>query len=75
MRSYKIKLHGCIVWNAQNTVFGSKRSAWYVAHSGHLNLETQTTFWDGNVFLRQRRHFMEPDRKIPEFNGVPKEKL
>jgi len=24
---YKVKLNGCIVWNAHNTVFGSKRSA------------------------------------------------
>jgi len=43
-----------------------------VAHSGHLNLEIQTAFWDRNGFLRQKRHFVEPDRKIQSLTAFRK---
>jgi len=66
---------GCVkmavyVSNAHNTVFGSKRSRLLVAHRGHLKLEIQTAFWHKNGFLKQRRYFVEPDRKFLEINGV-----
>jgi len=39
-------IDGCIVWNAHNTVFGSKRSA-YGSHSGHLNLTRSPAIAEG----------------------------
>jgi len=46
-----------------------------VAYSGLLNLEIKTAFWDRNGVLKHKRQCVEADRKIPEFNGVPKVKL
>ena len=58
------------------TIQYSARSArLMVAYSVHLNLEIKTAFWDRNGVLKHKRQCVEADRKIPEFNGVPKVKL
>ena len=64
----KGKLDGCIVWNAHNTIFGSKPSAYGGTQRPPKSRNT-------NRFLRNKRHFVEPHPKIPEYNGVPKVKL
>jgi len=70
----KSELDGCIVWNAHNTVFGLKRSAYGGTQRPPKSRNTNR-FWDRNGFLIQKRHFVELDRKIAEFNIVPKVKL
>jgi len=64
----QLVLDGCIEWNAHNTVFGSKRLAYGGTQQPPKSRNT-------NCFLRQKRHFVEPDRKIPEFNSILKVKF
>jgi len=58
-----------------STIQYSARSArLMVAHSGQINLEIRIAVLHRNGFLREQRHFFEPDRKIPECSGVLKVK-
>jgi len=70
-----MELDGCIVSNAHNTVFDSKRSAYGGTQRLHKARSTNCFLKYRNGFLRQKRHSMEPYRKISEFSDVPKVKM
>jgi len=58
------------MWNAYSTVFGSKRSAYTGTQRPPKSQNTNRFLKVRNGCLRHKLYFVEPDRKILEFNAV-----
>jgi len=68
--SLSLLLNPLLLYGMPTIQYSAQSARLMVTHSGHLNLQIQTVFWDRNGFMRQKRHFVEPANIIPEFYGV-----